>query len=142
MPSQSSSIEINASAHQVFTYVNDPTTLAEWLPNMVEVRDVIGAGEGQQYDWTYKYLGLLFSGQSVVVEYVADEHSVHQSIGKIESTWTYRVRTDGDRATLEIEIEYGVPISVLGRLAESVVATRDERNLKLGLANVKEMMER
>jgi hypothetical protein len=29
----------------------------------------VGLGEGQQYEWTYKLSGILFHGQSVVVEY-------------------------------------------------------------------------
>ena len=59
--------------------------MAEWLTKMVEVRDIVGTGEGQQYEWTYKYAGLLLRGQSVVVQHVPNRLAVSQSIGMIGS---------------------------------------------------------
>ncbi|MGB5368502.1 MAG: SRPBCC family protein, partial [Polyangiales bacterium] len=53
------SIAIHAPADQVFAYVDEPMNYPTWLPNMVEVRNVIGDGIGQQYEWTFKMGGLL-----------------------------------------------------------------------------------
>jgi hypothetical protein len=107
----------------------------------MEVRDVIGTGEGQQYGWTYKYVGLLLTGQSTVVEYVPNELSVHQTIGTINSVWTFRVEPHEDVTTLTLDVEYEIPIPVLGKLAEHLVVRRDARSLEVALANVKEFLE-
>ena len=133
------SVLIHAPADEVFAYASEPRTFAEWLPNLVETRDVIGTGAGQQYGWTYKYVGLLLRGQSTVVEYVPNELAVHQSIGTINSIWTIRVEPHAEGTTLTIEVEYNIPIPVLGKVAEQFAVRRDARTLEWGLTNIEEM---
>ena len=135
------SVGIDAPLEAVFSYVREPANLAEWVPPMVEARDIVGDGEGQQYEWTYKLAGLLFNGEAVVVEEVQNELSVHKSIGAISSTWTFQVTPRNSGCELTLSIEYQVPVPVLGRLAERVIAARDKRNLEAALANVKEILE-
>lgn len=139
--SLSQSIEISAPAHVVFAYVTEPATMAEWIPPMVQVRDIVGTGEGQQFEWTYKLAGILFRGQTVVVEYIPNELCVYQSIGAISSTWTFRVGAHDDGSRLSIDVVYEVPVPVLGKLAERVIVQRDARNLDIALANAKETLE-
>jgi uncharacterized protein YndB with AHSA1/START domain len=79
MMSLSQSVGINTPADVVFACVTDPATMAEWIPPMAQVRDIVGSGEGQQFEWTYKLAGLLFRGQGVVVEHVPNELCVYQS---------------------------------------------------------------
>jgi len=133
------SVVIDAPAERVFAYASEPGTFAEWLPNFVEARDIVGTGAGQQYGWTYKYVGLLLRGQSTVVEYVPNELAVHQSIGTINSIWTIRVEPHEVGTTLTIEIEYNIPIPVLGKVAEQFAVRRDARTLEWALTNVEEM---
>ena len=133
------SVVIRAPTDEVFAYANEPRTFAEWLPSFVEARDVVGTGAGQQYGWTYKYVGLLLRGQSTVVEYVPNELAVHQSIGTIDSTWTIRVEPHEVGTMLTIEIEYTIPIPVLGKVAEQFAVRRDARTLEWALTNVEEM---
>jgi hypothetical protein len=132
---------IAAPPGQVFAYVSDPMKMAEWIPSLVEIRDLIGEGEGQQFGWTYKYVGILLNGQTTVVEFVQDECFVMQSIGTISSVWAMRIAPHPDGSTLTIDVEYAIPIPVLGKLAERVVLKRDARTLKLALTNAKELIE-
>ena len=141
MMSLNQSVGINAPTDVVFAYVTEPATMAEWIPPMVQTRDIVGSGEGQQFEWTYKLAGLLFRGQSVVVEHVPNEVSVYQSIGAISSTWTFRVASHDSGAKFTVDIAYDVPVPVLGKLAERVIVSRDSRNLDSALANVKEILE-
>jgi len=141
MVSLTKSVVVNAPADKVFAYVTEPTTMAEWLVSMVEARDVIGSGEGQQYEWTYKMVGLQLRGQCTVVEHVPNEISVHQSIGSIDSSWTLGVEPHGEGTTLTVEVEYTIPIPVLGKMAERFLLQRDARDLEQSLTNVKEMLE-
>jgi uncharacterized protein YndB with AHSA1/START domain len=134
------SMVISAPPDRVFDYVTEPATMAEWLTKMVEVRDIVGTGEGQQYEWTYKYAGLLLRGQSVVVQHVPNRLAVTQSIGMIGSTWTFRVEPHEEGSTLTIEVEYSIPIPVLGRVAEHVAVRLDARDLETSLTNVQDML--
>ena len=141
MASWKNSIVIHAPPDRVFAYVDELATLAEWLPGMVEVRNVIGTGAGQQYEWTYKMMGLLLRGQSTVIEHVPGECAVHQNIGSIGAIWGYTVEPDQNRTVLTIEVEYSIPIPVLGKLAEDILLRRNAREFELALENVKETME-
>ncbi|MBW2718904.1 MAG: hypothetical protein JRD94_10235, partial [Deltaproteobacteria bacterium] len=47
---------------------------------------------------------------------------------------------DGGTA-LAIEVEYTIPIPVLGKLAEKLALSRDARDLEVALINVKETLE-
>ena len=141
MASLTRNVVIHAAPERVFTYVTDPLKLPEWLPSMVEVRHVIGTGAGQQYEWTYKMAGLLLRGQSTVVEYFPNNCAVHQSIGTIGSDWTIRVEPHDEGAVLRIEVEYSVPVPVLGKLAERLALNRDARDFALAFDNVKDTLE-
>ena len=141
MRTLSDRIVIHAPLEAVFEYTTDPVRMAEWLPSLIETRNVVGEGEGQQYEWTYKMVGILFRGQAVVVDYKPNELSVFQSIGAVNSTWMIRVEPEAEKTVLTIEIEYEVPLPMLGQLAERVIVRRAPRNLGVALANVKDMME-
>ena len=135
------SIIVNLPPSRVFAYVNDPNNLPDWMPGMIEVRNLSGFGEGQQYDWTYKMLGFRFRGQSVVVEYEPGTRAVHQSIGMISSDWTITVEPHEEGTKLTTEAEYSIPVVVLGKLAENIAARWNDRDMQAALLNVKEMME-
>ncbi len=141
MTKLSRSLLIQASPPRVFARVNDPLGMADWLPGMIEAHNVIGDGLGQQYEWSYKMAGLVLRGQSTVVEHIPNVRAVHQSIGTIDSAWTYTVAPDEQGTVLTIEVEYTVPLPVLGKLAEHIARRRNERELDLALVNVKEMLE-
>ena len=141
MATVKASTVINAPPDRVFAYVTEPATMSEWLAKMVEVRNVVGTGEGQQYEWTYKYVGLLLRGQSVVVQHVPNALAVTQSIGTISSTWTFNIEPHEEGTNLTIEVEYSLPIPVLGKIAEHIAVRRDARDLETSLTNVKETLE-
>lgn len=136
------SIVIDAPQDAVFAYVTDPARMAEWLPSMVEARNIVGHGEGQQYEWTYKLIGVLFRGQTVVVEHAPPSgYSVHQTIGAVNSTWTFRVEPADGGTRFRLCIDYEVPMPVLGKLAERVISKRDRRTICTALANAKDTLE-
>lgn len=141
MKSWKNSIVIDTPADKVFAYVDDPMAMPDWLPGLVEVRNVIGVGEGQQEEWTYKLAGLLLRGQAIVVEHVPSQRSVHQTIGMGHGDVGYAVEPHEQGATLTLEIKYEIPIPVLGRLAEHVIMRRNAREFDLALMNIKETLE-
>ena len=141
MISQRCSIRIDAPREAVSAYIDDPRNMPEWLPSLVEVREVQGAGLGQRFAWTYKMGGLHFDGKSTVIDYVPGERSVHESNGGITSTWTTTLQPRSDGTELTIEVEYTVPVPVLGKLAEKLAVRRDARELEEALENIKLSVE-
>ena len=135
------SIIINAPPSEVFAYVNDPMALCEWTVSMSETRNVIGEGEGQQYEWSFKLVGVPLRGQAVVVDYVQNQRAVHQGIGMFEVLWTNLVEPENGGTKLTMEVEYTIPVPGLGKLAEHLLVRRNERNLQSALLNVKEKLE-
>jgi len=141
MASWKDSIVIHAPFEDVFSYVDDPHQLPTWLPGMVEVRNVIGTGLGQQYEYTYKMAGVLLRGQNVVIEHVPNERGLHQIIGMISALWDYSVEPYAEGTVLNLEVEYSVPIPVLGRLAERLAIRQNTASFELALINVKDVLE-
>ena len=125
----------------MFAYVDDPRELPTWLPGMIEVRKVIGTGLGQQYEYTYKMGGLQLRGTNVVIEHVPNERGLHQVIGMITALWDYSVEPHPEGTLLNIEVEYSIPIPVLGRLAERLAIKQNAASFELALINVKDVME-
>lgn len=141
MASWKDSILIHAPPNEVFAYVDNPSDLPAWLPNMVEVRNVIGTGLGQQYEYTYKMAGLLLRGQNFVIEHVPNERGLHQVIGTISALWDYSVEPHEQGTLMNLEVEYSIPIPVLGRFAEHLAVRQNARSFELALINVKDVME-
>ena len=135
-------ITINASVEKVFAYVNEPTNLPGIWPSMVEVKDVQRLPNGgTSFRWVYKMAGVRFEGTTKDTEYVPNQRVVSKSTGGIESlfTWTFQPQDGGTKVT--VEVEYTVPIPLLGKVAEVLIVKQNERELELVLANLKAKME-
>jgi len=135
-------ITINAPVEKVFDYVNQPTNLPEIWPSMVEVKDVQRLPNGgTSFRWVYKMAGMRFEGTTEDTEYVPNQRVVSKSTGGIESlfTWTFQPEDSGTKLT--VEVEYTVPIPLLGKIAEAFIVKQNERELELVLANLKAKME-
>jgi uncharacterized membrane protein len=135
------SIDINAPVEKVFAYLNDPTSGPEWMVSMMEVSNVTGSGVGQRYNWKYKMIGIPFQGESTVTEQVLNERGVVENKGGIPSTfrWTFTPLKGGTK--LDLEVDYTIPVPVLGKMAEKLVLKRNEREADLWMQNLKEKLE-
>ncbi len=134
-------VSIKAPVSQVFAYLEDPRNDVEWLPGVIETTDVTGSGEGQHHRWKYKMVGVPLSGETTVVEYVPNKRLVLQSKGGGESTWTFLYEPKDGGTTLNLTIDYTIPVPVLGKLAEKLVLRRNEREMDLAMENIRERLE-
>jgi uncharacterized membrane protein len=141
MPRIHKHIEIIAPVRKVFSYIENPTNDPDWMPSMIEVRDVHGSGAGTNFKWSWKMAGLRFEGESTFVEDIPDKELVVKSKGGIEATWTFKVEPRKNTTYLDLDIDYSVPIPVLGKLAEKLLMKRNDREADLGLMNLKERLE-
>ena len=58
---------------------------------------------------------------------------------KSTQTWTFQPEANGTKVTFEVE--YTVPVPVLGKLAEAVIVKMNKHEGDLLLANLKAQME-
>jgi uncharacterized membrane protein len=141
MPKISKSINVNAPVEKVFDYLSDPKNDTEWMVSLMEVSDVTGSGTGMRYRWTYKMAGIPFEGETEITEHVPNERLVTQSKGGIPNTIAFSFAPHEGGTKLDIEIDYSIPVPVLGKLAEKLVLKRNERETELSLQNIKERLE-
>jgi len=135
------SITVNAPVEKVFVYVEDPTNQLEYLPSIVEVKDMTGQGVGAHYRWAYKMAGLRFEGESTLQEHIPNERIVVETKGGIVSTWSWTFTPKDGGTQVHLTVEYTIPVPVLGKLGEALVLKQNEREADQAMANIKAKLE-
>jgi uncharacterized membrane protein len=135
------SINIKAPPSNVYRYLVDVNHMPEWLSSMEEVRNIWGTGVGQTYEWTYRMVGVRLKGETKVIADEPDRMRKTQTTGGVESTWTFEMVPAGNDTTLNVSIDYKIPLPVLGRLAEKLVKRRNEREAQISLEHLKDLVE-
>jgi len=141
MATITTSINISAPVEKVFAYLTDPLSTPEWLVGATEVTDVTGSGVGQHYHWKYNMLGVPLRGETTVSEHVPNERRVTNSKGGATSTWMLTFAPHEGGTKLDLELDYTIPVPVLGKLAEQLVLKRNQREADMSMQNIKERME-
>jgi len=136
------SITIKSPVEKIFDYISEPTNLPEIWPSLMEIKDVQRLPDGNINNrWVYKMAGMRFEGTSEGVESVANQRIVSKTKGGVESTQTWMFQPEGDETKVTIEIEYTIPIPLLGKLAEAIIVKMNEHEGELLLSNLKARME-
>jgi uncharacterized membrane protein len=136
-------ITINAPVEKVFEYLAQPTNLPEIWPSLVEVKDVKQTPQhvGDTFNWIYKMAGMRFEGSTQTTEYVSNERIVTKNTSGIPSTFVYTFEAEDGHTRFHEEIEYTIPIPLLGKLAEAFILRQNEHEADVFLANLKARME-
>jgi uncharacterized membrane protein len=136
------SIVIKSPVEKVFSYMSDPTHLPDIWPSMAEVKDVKPSpAGGSNFGWVYKMAGMRIDGASETIEYIPNQRQVTQSTKGIQSKFTWTYQPDPGGVKLTVEVEYTVPMPVLGKVAEAVIVRQNEGEAETLLANLKARME-
>lgn len=136
------SVEIQAPVSKVYEFMTEPTNLPEIWPSMVEITDIKRPPDGTlSYHWKYKMAGMMFEGDSQTEEVIPEQRVVVTNVSGIPSrfVWTYQPKNGGTQLT--VDIEYTIPVPVLGRLAEAAIVKMNDREADALLANLKTIME-
>lgn len=135
-------ITINAPVEKVFAFMAEPTNLPSVWPSMVEVRDLQPSpGGGHNFGWVYKMAGMRIEGASETTGYVLNERVVTRSTKGIQSKFVWTYTPEGGATRLAVEVEYTVPVPLLGKIAEAVIVKQNEREAEILLSNLKARME-
>jgi ligand-binding SRPBCC domain-containing protein len=134
---------IDAPLEKVFRYYSDPEKLPEVWPSLIEAHDVTRSADGwpHEFAWTYKMAGMKFEGRTVNVEFEPNRRYVSESKGGIDSRIETTFETRDGKTLVTDDIQYHVPVPLLGRIAERVLAKLNENELATIHANLKARME-
>lgn len=142
MEKLSKTVTIDAHVEKVFAYLGDPLNLPEIWPSMIDTRNNRILENGHKaYDWTYKMAGIKFDGSSETIEEIENEKSVVITHGGIESKFIWTFIPKGPAMDLFLQIEYRVPVPLLGKLAEGFIVKQNQHEMDIMLANLKTRME-
>ena len=135
-------IKIHAPVDRVFAFLTDPHNLPEIWPSMVEVNNVTpAAGGGYNFGWVYKMAGMKFEGASDATEYVLNQRNATQSTKGIESKFTWVYQQENNDTNLSVDIEYSVPVPLIGKIAEAIILKQNDHEADTLLENLKNRME-
>ena len=134
-------VTINAPVDKVFSYISDPNNQLEWLPGITEVSDIKGKGVGQRFSFTYKMMGISFKGECEITEVIPSERIVLKSSGGIVSTWTWTFRSEDGATSINLVVEFTIPVPVVGKVGERLGLKQNEREADHAVANLKDILE-
>ena len=136
-----STIQIDAPPEQVLETVLDTPATPEWAPSLEKVWDVQGYGAGCTYKWQYKMGGASFEGSAEITE-ASPERIILKTSGGIPSTWVYELTQADGGTQLNLSIDYTVPGSILGAIADKLLVERqNKKEINQSLANLKARLE-
>ena len=134
-------IQITASPAKVQAALEDIEHAPEWITSLVKVWDIQGRGKGCKYKWTFKMGGLNVDGETEISD-SSSERFVMATAGGIPSTWTWEMKPVEGGTELKLSIDYTVPGSVLGAIANKLIIEKEnDKELRSALVNLKGRLE-
>ncbi|MHB8846737.1 MAG: cobalamin-dependent protein [Nitrospirota bacterium] len=123
------SVRIHASAEKVFTYVTNPENWTKYVTSLVSVRTMSGdvPAPGMTFEWTYRMLGINFSGTGEVTSVRKNKAFGMKMQGAFPVEESFRFEEDGSVMNLTVAVEYEVPGKVLGVIANRLVVEKVNR---------------
>ncbi len=109
---------------------------------MIEVSDEQPLDNGgKSFHWVYKMAGMRFEGDTEETEFVRNQRIVGTSRKAIENelTWNFAPAETGTDVTFEAA--YEIPVPLIGKIAEPLLAKMNEGEADLVLANLKARLE-
>jgi uncharacterized membrane protein len=135
------SIVIRAPVDKVYAYWALPEHVFSW-PNVVHITDVQRLPNGgASYRWTYSLGGMRLDGTVEDVELVSNERHARKIGGAIDVMLIARFQPEEEGTRVTLEVNYRVPIPVLGKMAEAFILQGMEREINAMLANLKRALE-
>ena len=135
-------VRIQAPSSRVFEYITQPSNFLEVWPSMVEVSNAKRAADGtNSFDWVYKMGGMHHRGHAESKKVTTNQYLEVHNTGSIPSTFRWNLRGRDDTTDVTLEIEYDIPIPLLGKFAESFLIKLNDREADALLANLKERLD-
>ena len=135
-------ITLNVPPAKVREALEDVEHAPEWINSLEKVWDIQGKGRGCKYKWTFKLHGVSVDGSTEIIESTPDLF-ILSTTGGIPSTWTWAMRPAGSGTELALKIDYTVPGSFLGAIADRLlIEGENQKELQAALMNLKARLEK
>lgn len=136
------SVLINAPVEKVFAFAANPANLPSVWPALEQVKNVVPEPNGgSAFDYTYNMGGMRFSGHTNTLEFIPDARIVTQSKSGVENTFNWTFAPDGGGTRVTIQVDYKVPVPLVGKIAEAMLMRQNEQQAETVLNNLKAKME-
>jgi len=132
------SVTINVPVEKIFNYISIPNNLPAFWPSLMEVTDVQALPKGgYKTRYVYKMVGINFKGTGEYTEIVPNKSLVIVTKGGISSVLTWAFRSQANRTSVTLTVNYEIPVPLLSKLAEAVIKKMNENELTLMLENIR-----
>jgi carbon monoxide dehydrogenase subunit G len=135
-------ITIKAPVEEVFAFVAESPKLVEVWPSLVNV-ETYGRDENglAKLTLTYMMAGVRFKVYSEDSVYKENELIVTNTRTGFEAIVTWAFETVDAGTLVKFQAEYKIPVPLIGRLAENVVVTFNDMDIRVMLQNLKSKLE-
>ena len=135
-------IHIDAPVERVFGFLEDKTHLPEIWPSMIEVSDEQPLENGgKRFHWVYKMAGVLFEGDTEETEFLRNRRIVSTSRQGVENETVWDFKPIGDGTEVTFGAAYTIPIPLVDKFAEPLLAKMNAAEAELVLTNLKARLE-
>lgn len=131
---------VKAPPERVFTFLADHANDTQWLPGMVDSRNFAGESTGYQWEWTFKMIGISFDGTGRILEHDPPRRHVVETRGGVVSTWAWTLEPEREGTRVSLQMEYTVPVAVVGKIAEKLLFKQNEKATDEGIANLQRIL--
>jgi hypothetical protein len=145
MPEVERSAYFEMPPRQLQMYLSTPANTGEWLVGFAAGATPLPnepAVLGTTFDGVFSMAGVSFDVTITYVEHEEGVYDVLLSEGGVASKHTWRYEPEGSGTRVTATIEYEVPGSALGRIADMLIIERlNSKNLEQSLENAKTILD-
>jgi uncharacterized membrane protein len=143
MPRVDNEVIINTPVGKIFEYIAQPRNLQQIWPSLVEIKNQqLLPNGGYRYQWTYKMSGIHFTGTGECIDLVPNVVLASKNTGAIDSIVRFSFRSKDIQTKVMLSIEYEVPSTLLGHLAEIIILKMNDKEAELILDNLRILFEK
>jgi ribosome-associated toxin RatA of RatAB toxin-antitoxin module len=123
---------VPAPPEKVFNLIDDTASIPKLWRNVTNIRNLqrIPNG-GHSFEFDYMMASFKISGSSTDLDHSRPNRIVTYTTGGVHSklSWTFLPYAGGKETDLHLDVEYDVPIPLLGKLSEMVIAKINEGDI-------------
>lgn len=143
MPKIVRSFTVKRQPEAVIEYIADVQNHPAFIQPLRSVSNLVGdpKSKGTRWDWTFVMGGIELTGKAETAEYQRGKRYSFKTTG-IQSTFVYSAEPSNGGSRVTAEVNYEVPQTVLGKVADKTVVERmNERDADKAAENLRAILD-